>query len=68
MARLYPGEGELWLHEMLDALPADVTLDLEAPRVADAQLSPADKAKSAMQATRRFLDGYVRGKATQARN
>lgn len=65
MGRLFPGDGELWLHEMLDALPADVMLDLEAPTLADAKLPPLDKARKAMEKTRRFLDGYTRGKSAR---
>jgi hypothetical protein len=53
---------------MLDALPANVTFDIEAPRAADAALSPTEKAKGAMAATRRFFDTYVRGESAHARN
>src|SRR5436190_11169964 len=30
-ARLYPGEGELWLSEFVDAFPPDTPLVVEAP-------------------------------------
>jgi hypothetical protein len=40
-------------------------LDLEAPTLADAKLPPLDKARKAMEKTRRFLDGYTRGKSAR---
>ncbi len=56
--RLYPGEGELPLFDLMDALPRDVTIDLEAPVAADASLSFDDHARRAGDATRRFLAAY----------
>jgi sugar phosphate isomerase/epimerase len=56
--RLYPGEGELPLFDLMDALPPDVTIDLEAPCAADASLSFDDRARRAGGATRRFLAAY----------
>ncbi len=56
--RLYPGEGELPLFELMDALPRDITIDLEAPVAADARLSFDERARRAGEATRRFLAAY----------
>jgi sugar phosphate isomerase/epimerase len=56
--RLYPGEGELPLFELMDALPADVTIDLEVPCAADAHLSFTERGRRAGEATRRFLERY----------
>jgi sugar phosphate isomerase/epimerase len=56
--RLYPGEGEFPLYDLMDALPPDIAIDLEAPCAADAQLSFADRARRAGHATRRFLEMY----------
>jgi sugar phosphate isomerase/epimerase len=54
-ARLYPGEGELPLHELLDAVTPGVQLDVEAPSAKHASLAPADQARQAAAACRRFL-------------
>lgn len=56
--RLYPGEGELPLFALMDALPPDVTIDVEAPCAADAHLSFAARGRRAGDATRRFLQKY----------
>jgi sugar phosphate isomerase/epimerase len=56
--RLYPGEGELPLFNLMDALPSEVTIDLEAPYAADAHLTFAERARRAGDATRLFLATY----------
>jgi sugar phosphate isomerase/epimerase len=56
--RLYPGEGELWLFELMDALPRDVAIDLETPCARDRALPAAERARRAGDATRRFLAAY----------
>ena len=56
--RLYPGEGELPLFDLMDALPRGVTIDLEAPVAADAALPFAERGRRAGDATRRFLEAY----------
>jgi sugar phosphate isomerase/epimerase len=56
--RLYPGEGELWLYELMDALPRDVAIDLETPSAKDRALTSAERARRAGDATRRFLAAY----------
>jgi sugar phosphate isomerase/epimerase len=54
-ARLYPGEGELPLAALLDALPKGIVVDVEIPSARDHHLPPAERARLAGQATRRFL-------------
>jgi len=58
--RLYPGEGALPLADLLDALPAGIPLGVEAPRLADAALSPTERARRCGEATHRFLQAYQR--------
>ena len=54
-ARLYPGEGSLWLEELLEVLPRDIPLSIEAPSSAHAGLPPSGRAQAAMAATRKLL-------------
>ena len=54
-ARLYPGEGALWLSELLDVLPLGVPLSVEAPSAAHAHLPAEERARLAFEATRRLL-------------
>lgn len=65
--RLHPGEGELPIAELLDALPQDIPIDVEAPVAADAALSPELKAKKAADKTRSFLQNYRRQKSAETR-
>jgi sugar phosphate isomerase/epimerase len=53
--RLLPGEGTLPLNAMLDALPQDLTVGVEAPTREVAALSFVDAAKRAGDATRAFF-------------
>ena len=53
--RLYPGEGELPLHELLDAAGPNAQIDIEAPCRQHAGLPPAEQAARAVAACRRFL-------------
>jgi sugar phosphate isomerase/epimerase len=55
--RLYPGDGELPLREDVAALPAGAPLSLETPVLAYADRSPAERARLAIEATRRLLEG-----------
>lgn len=48
--RLYPGEGDLWLDDLLDALPQDTPISVEAPRRADAGRGIRERAILAGQA------------------
>lgn len=54
-ARLYPGEGELWLEDLLARIPADTPLSIEAPSAAHQSLPPADRARLARQATQALI-------------
>ena len=54
-ARLLPGEGELPLDALLDALPPDVAISVEAPSARDAHLPAAERARRALAATRAVL-------------
>lgn len=56
--RLYPGDGELPLHDLMDALPRDITVDVEAPVASDARLPFDQRARRAGDATRRFLQKH----------
>ena len=55
-SRLYPGEGELPLLALMDALPADLVIDVETPVARDRHLPPAERAARALAATNRFLN------------
>jgi hypothetical protein len=54
--RLFPGEGELPLHELVDAMPAGSPLSVESPVAALAR----QPARLAFAATTRFLDQHER--------
>lgn len=54
--RRLPGEGELPLLDLIDALPTDVVIELETPDPALAHLSIDERAKRCGEVTRRFLD------------
>lgn len=55
-ARMIPGEGELWLRELMAQLPADIAISVETPRRGDASLSFVEKARRGIAGTRNFLD------------
>ena len=55
-SRCLPGEGDLWLPELLRALPSDVAISVEAPTARYAGLPSGDRAKLALAATRRVLE------------
>ncbi len=46
-ARLLPGEGSLWLTELLDALAPDVAISVEAPSARHAHLPAGERARLA---------------------
>jgi sugar phosphate isomerase/epimerase len=54
-ARLLPGEGALWLRELLDALPKDTPISLEAPSARYADLNATERARIALEKTDAFL-------------
>ena len=53
--RLYPGEGSLPLLELLDALPPDIPLSVEAPASHRAHLSVVQRAHAIARCTRNLL-------------
>ena len=53
--RLFPGDGQLRLNDLLDQVAADVVLSVEAPRWADRERSARERAVLAGEATRGFL-------------
>jgi sugar phosphate isomerase/epimerase len=59
-ARLLPGEGSLWLDELLDALGPDVDISVEAPTARDAHLPADERAQRAYAATTRLLSRRAR--------
>lgn len=58
--RFLPGEGELPLAHLLDALPPGLPVGVEAPYAAHAGLAVVERGRLAGLATHRFLDGYQR--------
>ena len=64
--RLYPGEGELPLYELLDAVPRDIELEVEVPHVRVAHLPPDERARRAFDATQAFLARYARRRGPAA--
>ena len=67
-SRLYPGHGELPLHDLLDALPPGVQLDVETPAPEHAGLTPGEQAIRAGRAAREFLDGHSRQRRAGGRS
>jgi sugar phosphate isomerase/epimerase len=63
LGRLYPGDGELPLYEILDALPAGIEIEVETPRLNQNDFSPEERAKRAGMASRKFLAQYSRQKS-----
>lgn len=57
-ARLYPGDGELPLFALMDALPPDIVIDVETPVASDRSLPPDRRASLAAAATKRFLAAW----------
>ncbi len=54
-ARMLPGEGALWLHELLAVLPDHTGISVEAPSARTAHLSATERAKLAYDATMAVL-------------
>ncbi|MFX8809325.1 hypothetical protein ABTM66_19850, partial [Acinetobacter baumannii] len=55
-ARLYPGEGELWLADLLAARPADIPIAVEAPTARHGHLPLLDQARMAATLSRSMLE------------
>ena len=56
--RLPPGEGELPLDELFDALPDDIPISVEVPRSIDAGRTTKERAVLAGDAARAYLAKY----------
>jgi sugar phosphate isomerase/epimerase len=56
--RLYPGEGELWLDEVLDVLPPGIPISIEVPRIVHATRTVQERAQLAGDALRGYLKRY----------
>lgn len=55
-ARMLPGDGGLWLKDLMKVLPANIAISVETPHKGDSALSFVEKARKGMAATRAFLD------------
>lgn len=58
--RLYPGEGDLPLDDLLAALPDDIVIELEIPSAEHAGKSINERAQICADRSRAFLRGHVR--------
>jgi sugar phosphate isomerase/epimerase len=57
-ARLYPGEGDLPLFALMDALPEGIVIDVETPVAINRELSPGERARLALSATQHFVAAW----------
>lgn len=57
IARLPPGDGEFGLEEFIPMIPPSATIAVEAPFIAQQGMTPLDRGRIAVDATRRLLDG-----------
>lgn len=57
--RMFPGDGDLWLPELMRVLPPDIAISVETPHRGDAALSMRERAAEGMAATRSFLRDLV---------
>lgn len=57
-SRLYPGDGELPLFDLLDAVPTGIVIDVETPVARDRALPAVERALRAAAATNRFLTAW----------
>ena len=58
--RLHPGEGDLWLNELLDVLPDGLPISLEVPHPSFANQTVVERAQHSMRALNLFLDDRAR--------
>jgi sugar phosphate isomerase/epimerase len=58
--RLHPGEGELWLNELLDALPDGLPISVEVPHSRSEGLSFVERAQNSKYALDQFLQARMR--------
>jgi sugar phosphate isomerase/epimerase len=54
--RLYPGDGQLPLDALLEALPSGIVIEIECPTVEHAAQSIVERAQLSAQRSRRFLE------------
>ncbi len=59
--RLLPGEGALWLHELMHVLPRGLVIGVEAPTRALAALDPLERGRRIGEQTHRFLQHFSNG-------
>lgn len=55
-ARMLPGDGGLWLAELMRVLPANIAISVETPHKGDSDLGFLERARKGMAATRAFLN------------
>jgi sugar phosphate isomerase/epimerase len=67
--RMVPGEGELPLRDILSVLPPDIVIELEVPRrsLALAGVSPIDRLRPCVEASRRLLSDVAQEPGNSAR-
>jgi len=56
--RCYPGQGDLPLYDLLDALPENIAIEIEIPAAEHATETISERARLCAQYTRSFLDDY----------
>jgi len=65
--RLAPGDGELPLFDLLDALPGDIEIEYEVPQPEQAHLPFEERARIAADRLRRFVGDYARTRRPSAK-
>lgn len=58
-SRLYPGDGDLPLFALLEALPIDIVIDVETPVATDRHLPAEERAIRAATATKRLVNAWA---------
>lgn len=56
--RMLPGQGGLWLADLLAALPGDIAISVETPHKGDVGLTFEERARNGIDATRAFLSRH----------
>lgn len=62
--RAYPGEGEIDLFGFIDALPRDMEIEIEVPRLASEPISFESRAAESWQKLHEFLAAYTAARTT----
>ena len=60
--RLYPGEGDAPLHELLDVLPATLEIEIEVPRSDESASTLAQRARKTGDRFRAYMADYGRSR------